>query len=181
MRAAVPEARLVLIGDGPQLESLVSSCHSLGLKVAQSEKDAEEAAVLFTGFRENPVRLFPSARVFVLSSLTEGFSNVLMEALASGIPIVANDAPWGARTLLCEHPHDVCRPYAMDKPTRVDYGTLMPRIDRLEHEDAWVAELVAALRQNERDKTQAERNRRRVWQFDQQIIGRKWLRLIDEL
>ena len=180
VRETVPDARLVLIGDGPQLESLVSVCDAYGLGVARSARMEGDAAVLFTGFVDDPVREFSRARVFVLSSLTEGFSNVLMEALASGIPIVANDAPWGARTLLCEHPHDVCRPYATRRPTRVDYGILMPRIDKSEHEDAWVAELVAALRNENRDEVQARRNRQRVWQFDKQIIGRQWLCLVDE-
>ena len=181
VRAVIPEARLVLIGDGPQLDSLMSLCRSLGLKAAQSEKDIKDAAVLFTGYRKNPVRLFHEARVFVLSSLTEGLPNVLIEALASGIPVVANDAPWGARAVLCEQPDESCKPYVANKPMRVDYGTLMPRIDRLQHEEDWVDVLVSALTESKRDRKQAERNQSRMWQFDQNIIGRHWLRLIDEL
>lgn len=65
---------------------------------------ADEAGVRqdldLLGFVENPIPYVKRASVFVLSSRYEGFPNVLLEALASGAPIVSTDCPSGPREIL---------------------------------------------------------------------------------
>lgn len=65
----------VVVGDGPQLESLKKSYPD----------------VLFTGAKvgEDLARHYASADVFVFPSLTDTFGNVLLEALACGVPVAA--------------------------------------------------------------------------------------------
>jgi sugar transferase (PEP-CTERM/EpsH1 system associated) len=71
--------RLLLIGDGPLRESLESLATTLSL----------EAQVWFAGDRQDVPELLQLMDVFVLPSLGEGISNTILEAMASGLPVVA--------------------------------------------------------------------------------------------
>jgi len=77
--------RLVIAGDGPRenREQLQALANDLGI--------GED--VWLAGFIANPLPLFRQAKLFVLSSRWEGMSNVLLEALASGCPVVATQTP----------------------------------------------------------------------------------------
>lgn len=56
--------------------------------------------VRFLGFQANPFAFMAAADVFVLSSAWEGFGNVIVEAMASGAPVVATDCPFGPAEIL---------------------------------------------------------------------------------
>jgi len=71
--------RVVLVGDGPLMEDLVAQSESLGL----------QDKVWFAGDREDVPQLLSCMDVFVLPSLAEGISNTILEAMASGLPVLA--------------------------------------------------------------------------------------------
>lgn len=81
--ADVPRYRAVIVGEGPEESALRAQVDALGLR----EK------VEFMGFQPQTVvqEWMRRARVFVLPSLEEGQGVVLLEALASGTPVVASD------------------------------------------------------------------------------------------
>jgi len=79
MRKETSRARLVLMGAGPQKEELEAAVKRLGL----------ESVVHFPGFRRDASQLLPALDVFVLSSLSEGISLALLDAMAAGVPSVA--------------------------------------------------------------------------------------------
>jgi glycosyltransferase involved in cell wall biosynthesis len=81
VRRSVP-CRLVLVGEGPERESLSRRAMDLGM--------GDDIA--FTGWRENPFPLIAHADVLALCSRHEGFPNVLLEAMACGCPSVASDS-----------------------------------------------------------------------------------------
>ncbi|MEJ0063845.1 MAG: glycosyltransferase [Alphaproteobacteria bacterium] len=83
-------SRLVILGDGPMRPALLALAEELGIK----------DDVALPGFAANPYPCFARGDLFVLSSRVEGLSNVLIEALAVGTPIVSTDCPPGPREVL---------------------------------------------------------------------------------
>ena len=75
----LPESALVLIGDGPLRPALEA--------LAQAEGMVER--VVFLGDRNDIHSLLRGLDLFVMSSVTEGYSIALLEACASALPIVA--------------------------------------------------------------------------------------------
>jgi glycosyltransferase involved in cell wall biosynthesis len=86
--------RLIILGDGPDLENLIALSDELNIR----------DYVDFPGFMENPFPILSRAGVFVLSSKWEGFANVVIEALACKVPIVATDCPGGPLDILAGKP-----------------------------------------------------------------------------
>lgn len=76
---AEPAAKLLVVGDGPLRRSLEEQARGLGLN----------GGVRFLGAIPQAARLLPHFDVFVLSSVWEGMSNGLLEAMAAGRPVVA--------------------------------------------------------------------------------------------
>lgn len=77
--ARFPEARVLIAGDGPD-EAMLR---------AQAARLQGAAHVHFLGFRNDMRRLLRQADVLALPSLSEGLPNVVLEAMASGLPVVA--------------------------------------------------------------------------------------------
>jgi glycosyltransferase involved in cell wall biosynthesis len=79
VRKTIPRAIAVLVGDGPERANLESLTRELGV--------AE--AVEFLGSRRDVAALLSAADVYVQPSLEEGSSNAVLEAMASGLPVIA--------------------------------------------------------------------------------------------
>lgn len=90
VKQTIPDARLVILGEGPQRLELEQLAAELG--IAES--------VDLPGFQRNPYAFIAMADVFVLSSRYEGLPNILIEALALGKRIVATDCESGPAEIL---------------------------------------------------------------------------------
>jgi glycosyltransferase involved in cell wall biosynthesis len=77
----IPEAKLVVVGKGPEEESL-----------RKFEKRNSVPHVFFLGKVENKIipNIYVGADVFVLPSTREPFGNVILEAMASGKPVIGS-------------------------------------------------------------------------------------------
>ena len=85
-----PGLRLTLAGDGPERGRLEGYCKQQGL--------ADRVELTGRISREELVPLYQRASIFVMPSLEEALSNAVLEAMASGLPIITT--PTGARELL---------------------------------------------------------------------------------
>jgi glycosyltransferase involved in cell wall biosynthesis len=86
----LPEVKLVIFGEGPDRDALEARATTLGIA----------DRVSLPGNTSRPGTWISAGDVFVLSSRYEGFPNVLIEALAGGLPAVAFDCPWGPSAIL---------------------------------------------------------------------------------
>jgi sugar transferase (PEP-CTERM/EpsH1 system associated) len=77
----IPEIYALLVGDGPELVRLKDH-------VAVSPK--LHGHVLFPGISDNASEMLNAMDIFVLPSLVEGMSNTLLEAMATGLPVIAS-------------------------------------------------------------------------------------------
>jgi len=84
VRRAIPRARAIVAGDGPEHHALVDLAGRLALGDAAT----------FTGALPDDelARLYRQSDLFCLPSIQEGFGIVFLEAMASGLPIVATNA-----------------------------------------------------------------------------------------
>ena len=88
--------RFVLVGDGPLRQRLQQQAIELGIA----------DFVWLAGDREDIPRLLQAMDIFVLPSLAEGISNTLLEAMATGLPVVATQV--GGNPELIEDGHNGC-------------------------------------------------------------------------
>ncbi len=81
VKKSLPEARFLIIGEGPERKNLQKLSSGLGL----------DKSVLFLGRRQDIPRLLGAFDAGVLTSHSESFSNAVVEYLAAGLPVVCTD------------------------------------------------------------------------------------------
>lgn len=147
-------AKLILVGGGKEQADL----EQLAKDKAVSDR------VVFTGFDKNPFKYMSSSDCFVLSSFTEGFPNVLLEALACGLPIISTDCRSGPRELLApttDFSFEVKNNYE-----EAEYGLLTPVNDPIQLANAMSRMFTdGELRKKLRDKAKI-----RAFEFDIEVI-----------
>jgi len=84
--------KLIILGEGPQRRVLELLIAELGLS----------NDVALPGFQDNPYNYMYNSTVFVLSSVYEGFGNVLVEALALGVPVISTRCPVGPEEIITD-------------------------------------------------------------------------------
>lgn len=88
-----PKIRLKIAGDGPEKNKLESLCKELSI----------HDSVDFLGFTTDIHEYMKKCRMFVLTSDYEGMSNVMLEALAIGVPTICTDCPIGGARMVIDN------------------------------------------------------------------------------
>jgi glycosyltransferase involved in cell wall biosynthesis len=98
---ALPACRLVIVGDGPDRAALAA---------------ALPASAVLTGFLtgQDLAEVYAMADVFIFPSLTETFGQVVQEAMASGLPVVAMRAGGVPAIVAQGQTGWLCQPEALD-------------------------------------------------------------------
>lgn len=146
-----PTLKLIIVGDGPERHPLEKLINTLRLK----------DYVEFTGNKTDIKTYLQAADIFVLPSLTEGISNALLEAMASGIACVAT--PVGGNLEVLDN---------------AKYG-LMPPVGDVQ---AW-AQVLIDLSSNENLLHQfGEKAKERILtKYDFNVVGNRYIKLYSEL
>lgn len=84
--------RLIILGEGKLKAELSFYTEELGI----SDR------VAFLGFQKNPFKFIARAKVLVLSSMWEGFGNVLVEAMACSTPVISTICPSGPDEIITD-------------------------------------------------------------------------------
>lgn len=83
LAAAFPRVTLLLVGAGTEEDWIRRMTFNMGL----------QGRVIFTGFLENPARVYPALDLYVTASQKEGLPLSLVEAMCAGLAVVATDVP----------------------------------------------------------------------------------------
>lgn len=118
----VPESQLLILGQGAKKEYLEGLISDLGL----------ENSIKLLGYQKNPYYFMKRADIFVFSSLFEGFGNILLEAMACGLPIISTDCKVGPRELLA--PGTSYKECVVDSILEAENGVLVPVCDGKEYQ-----------------------------------------------
>ena len=106
-----PDVKLKILGEGPLQEEL-----ELYIKTKNLTKN-----IIFKGFISEYFSYYKKARFTVLSSIREGFPNVLIESIALGTPIVSFNTPDGPSEIIIDNENGFLAEYLSTK----DLGNCM--------------------------------------------------------
>lgn len=168
-----PTLRLILIGDGVLKNKICDLIQKLEL----TDK------VMLLGYRKNPFKYIAKCSIFALPSYSEGFPNVLLEALACSVPVVATDCPSGPREILdanykneLEHVNsNIC----------YETGVLCPIFERSNEWNPTVfydsnsqfAEALLTVLDNNSEMNYKENTRKRALEFSEGHIVNEWIKI----
>lgn len=141
----------VIVGDGPEREKLESQTQKLGL----------QANISFAGNQKNVFPYLRAADMFLLPSITEGISNALLEAMASGLPCLAT--PVGGNNEVLE---------------QGKYGLMVPVANVPEWADALVRLITT---KKLREELGAKARERVMSVYDFNVVGAQYEKLYSEL
>ncbi|HGF8092624.1 MULTISPECIES: glycosyltransferase [Enterococcus] len=88
----LPNSKLKLVGNGPKYEEIIDQVKKLGI----------EDCVEFIGQKSNIFDILNESDVFILPSIYEGMPMTLIEAMGTGIPIIASNVG-GIPSMLCNN------------------------------------------------------------------------------
>jgi glycosyltransferase involved in cell wall biosynthesis len=167
------DVQLVILGEGndQNRKNLASLVKTLQI----------ESSISFLGFDANPYKFIHKSDLYVLSSISEGFPNSLVEAMACGVPVVATDCKTGPREILSL---DI-RQDLFDVEF-AEYGVLVPPLEKEEIYDNRVLTageilLSDTLLRMLNDSKKREHYRTRAFERSKQFSYERWQEAITSL
>jgi len=183
LKKSKPNVRLIILGDGPLRDSLFHKSELFSLKTFSvfdnNKGPIGENDVYFLGYQENPFQFFSKSTVFILTSHAEGGPNVLSEAMACGIPVIATDCPSGPRERIAPKSKPSHKPII--EPEFAEFGILLPPLNGNTNDPALLTcanVLDKVLSDSQIMSKYGEKSLLRANDFSQSLIIRQWYKLI---
>ena len=161
----------VMICDGAYKEKYLELIDKLGV----------EDRVYFTGFQNNPYKYMAKSDIFVLSSLSEGFPNVVAEAMSLGLPVIASNCYSGPAEILR---NDCDYEAVIDNYVECDYGIITPRMTATDNENAIssLADAIVYLANDEELlKKYSQLSKQRSLEYSPEVAAQKFRKIFDKL
>ena len=144
-----------------------------------------ENNVFLLDYRINPYKYLMNSDVFVLTSFYEGMPNVVLEAMACGLPIIATDIIGGTKEILS--PNSSLENF-VDKVKYVEYGILFPNMNEkydisknITNEEINLSKTIIDLFLNKEKLNYYEnKSKVRIKDFENNIIKKQWIKIIEE-
>ena len=186
LRGKNKDYKLVLIGEseteGVLKDELKELARDLDLKVYDASPEAvlnSDADVYFLGFNANPFKYMKRSSIFLLSSVFEGFPNVILEAMQCGLPVIAADCISGPREIMAP---DSDLDKIIHDYEQTPYGILCPALGMeppkspvsKEILSAWVNAIILLNNQPALRESMVQNSYKRVHDFDRGIILDEW-------
>ena len=169
--------KLVICGDGVYREQYLELIHKLNL----------QDRVILPGFINPPHGIISKSKLFVFSSVFEGFGNAVIEAMACGVPVVSTDCKYGPREILAP---DTSLAVELKEIEWAKYGVLVPSFSMedidistsiSENERLLGEAIIKTLKNKEKTNEYIARGKEYSHMFDNQRITELWLKTIQEV
>lgn len=172
--------RLLLMGKGPLKKNIEAYFLNNGKRVAICSKADENSFASFDVIICDPGNEYEQTlslcKLFLLTSPSEGFPNVLIEAMKLEIPVMSTDCKWGPREILAP---GVDYSKRLDYPYFGQFGILLPVLgENSSAQQLWVYMLTNMKNENSRLYQYQQASRIGVQVYDQSFIKNKWIELI---
>lgn len=173
----LPDAKLVIIGQGSEQKYLQSLIRDMNL----------ENAVSILGYKANPYPYMSKSDLFVFPSLFEGLGNILIECMACALPVVSADCQYGPREILAPNT-DFAK--TAECVSEEEYGILVPPMDGTKYsandplvkcEEDLATGIIEVLSNDEKKKQYQEKYRKHGEDFSPTAITKQWLKVVEEL
>ena len=180
--------KLVILGDGEIKDKLIRLSNDLGLKTYSKwsgNQYNDDYDVYFLGFVTKPFKYVALSKLFIMTSLWEGFGNTIVESMACGVPVISTACQSGPSEIINPNLINASKIY---NPDYEGSGVLMPIFqkefvgasEKLDYQEKlWVETIEKLLSDDERLKGYSNKGAKRANDFGVQQIVTEWKKLIN--